>query len=579
VAKVVLNLGPNSDIWRAFDAPRGDFYVADESGGGIHIVTREGAEIGRIENAVNASVDTLRDRVVFLRSSDPAGTPMNWNHQFAWIAQLDPVTGRLLGAPRRATVHPCIYADISADGSRILCARQEQGSWSIYTLPAAGGDEHLVTSAHARAFEPVWSRDGKWIYFNLEAANVPPQMERVSSAGGIPQRFASAGRPIGVSRDGKYFAAGTNKGPLVRIFTIDGKFVRTVNVPGDYPSWSARAAHSFISGTNDAPMALKSLDVDQGATRVLPTPNATASDPQFSPDGRRLVYRVTLGGRDQFVVADADGAHARTIGTRAAPSGESEISPDSRWLVFASRPGDSLYVLNLASGTGRSVLAATGIGTTAWTEDSRAIIYVKRVAETREIHRLSLDGRDTLLRQVGTFGVPRPLHIVSDSTIAYVDTTGVHLMSLESGVKRTLVSGHTSTGCIDCRLSVSADRRWIGFELDDSAGAGRAYMAALDGTMKRPIGQSLGCGASVLGWHPNGRDVFLYGFARCDTSDVANIYLASIDGGPMRNLTASETSGNVGDFAVSPDGRHVAYTVAGVNTASLYMLDLSKTLP
>jgi Tol biopolymer transport system component len=63
--------------------------------------------------------------------------------------------------------------------------------WAVITVVAAGGEPKEVCRSKAHTLDPVWSKDGRWLFF--PTYNTPPLKEnkkeiwRVSVQGGAPK--------------------------------------------------------------------------------------------------------------------------------------------------------------------------------------------------------------------------------------------------------------------------------------------------------------------------------------------------------------------------------------------------------
>jgi TolB protein len=112
------------------------------------------------------------------------------------------------GTPRLVTEHPNSYFHSwSPDGKTIAFTRPDHGSQMILTIPAAGGNETLLTSATGFSDDPDYSPDGKWIYFNSDRAGGSMQIWRMHDDGSDPEQVTDDDLPNWtphVSPDGKW---------------------------------------------------------------------------------------------------------------------------------------------------------------------------------------------------------------------------------------------------------------------------------------------------------------------------------------------------------------------------------------
>jgi TolB protein len=143
------------------------------------------------------------------------------------------------------------------------------GMSQIYLVSARGGSPRRLTSSNSIDTEPVFSPDGRSVYFTSDRAG-SPQIYQVSSQGGEARRV-TFGSPYStsarVSPDGKLLAYITRR---------EGRYLVAVR--------------ELASG-ND--------------TLVSETGREEA--PSFSPNGKWVMYASRRSGRDALIAASVDG--------------------------------------------------------------------------------------------------------------------------------------------------------------------------------------------------------------------------------------------------------------------------------
>ena len=308
-------------------------------------------------------------------------------------------------------------------------------------------------------------------------------------------------------------------------------------------SHPARAASAPPAGQAPAPQALKSLQpMDIFGLEW-------ASDPQISPDGRRIAYvRSSMDvmkdrRRTHLWLVDADGGDHRPL-----TSGEGELaprwSPDGRRLAYAAREGSSvqLYVRWMDTGVttqlAQLLRAPNGI---AWSSDGKSIAFSMLVPEKPEPFARMPE------KPEGAEWA-RPPRVVTH-LIFRADGEGfleegysqLFVLPAEGGTPRQITSGpfhHNGPPAWSPDgkfLFVSANRRidWENEPLDSEV----YEIAVADGAI-RALTDRRGPDTSPV-VSPDGRWIAYLGFDdRYQGYQVTRLYLMNRDGSGARPLTA-----------------------------------------
>jgi tricorn protease len=156
----------------------------------------------------------------------------------------------------------------------------------------------------------------------------------------------------------------------------------TLSINGDADSYhlSPSTQRAVISTHGE----LFTIATDKGDThRVTHTPGARETDPQWSPDGKRLAYVSDQSGRDEVWICDERGHNAKKISDSDCQKGQIEWAPDSKAFLYTGTDR-KLYKYDIASDK-TSVLTTgevIGFGGNAimgpqWSPDSKWVSYTK----------------------------------------------------------------------------------------------------------------------------------------------------------------------------------------------------------
>ncbi len=292
-------------------SPKGDQIVYAVDGQGIWSVSPVGGEARRIfESGFNPNFSRDGSRLVFEKRDG------------VWTAGADGSNPQLVNGAGRQPYPIARGPAFSSDGREIAFFQSEAGpNGDLWAVPSEGGTPRRLTSDLREGGWPVWTRDGRSIIYSSARAG-SRTLWQIPAAGGEPVPLT-----IGAGEDDE----------------------------PDLSADGARLAYSNVRNSWD----LKRLDLTTRAEQSLLRRNTELLFPQFSPDGKRLVFF----GRADYGVAvftiSADGTALRQL------TGGRELNHQPRW----SHDGEHVYFFQVSPEQSFRRISAVGGASTkfnAW---------------------------------------------------------------------------------------------------------------------------------------------------------------------------------------------------------------------
>jgi Tol biopolymer transport system component len=180
------------------------------------------------------------------------------------------------------------------------------GAWDIYLIGADGSGLRNLTTSPEDDLYPVWSPDHRLIaYFSQH----PPSGLWVMNADGSGKRSVLAGwdiQHVGWSPDGKRILfAGSGSGGVLEY--------HSVNLDGTALQWLSYNPNGGFSPDGRLVTYAAGLDIwvmdttTKIATNLTNSSGSDENDPQFSRDGRQIVYASNATGPTGVWLMNADG--------------------------------------------------------------------------------------------------------------------------------------------------------------------------------------------------------------------------------------------------------------------------------
>jgi eukaryotic-like serine/threonine-protein kinase len=229
----------------------------------------------------------------------------------------------------------------------------------IATVPADGGDPVIIASDAAAAdWNPVWSPDGKYLYFasnrrgNMNFWRVPVDEKTGRQLGepesvSMPSKYS---RHLAISRDGKrlgYVRYESNSNlqslafnPKTLKTAGEANWITRGNIEISNPQLSPNGEEFLVRHPDNVQEDLAILDRDGKNWRNLTKDRFHERNARWSPDGKQVAFQTDRTGKYQIWMIDADGANPRQITyTEKNDAVLPVFSPDGKRLVFTENEG------------------------------------------------------------------------------------------------------------------------------------------------------------------------------------------------------------------------------------------------
>jgi serine/threonine protein kinase len=295
-------------------------------------------------------------------------------------------------------------ADVETGAKRLLCENDAmQPSWSpsgariafwfmppgvgrsdIGTISKLGGDIQVVTQDASTNWSPVWSPDGKFLYFvsdrggNMGFWRVPID-EETGKVQGEPEAVltpAMFSRHPSFSRDGRRLIyVQTEQQSNIQAVRFDSAREKTI---GD-PFWITRGDRQIIR-------------------------------PELSRDGTQFVMRVPRRTQDDILIVQRDGTNWRDLTNDQFFDRYPRWSPDGKKIVFTSDRSGRYEIWTMdADGTNLRQLSYGSPGDATfplWSSDGKRILFRRNLVNV--IADLDKDWANQTLEQVPAPGSHEP---------------------------------------------------------------------------------------------------------------------------------------------------------------------------
>ena len=326
-------------------------FRSSRQGGGIFVMGATGESVRRLTGEGH-DPSWSPDGKSLVISSLGFNNPLSRTSSVGELSIVDAASG----ARRKLGVgHDAVQPNWSPGGHRIVfwSTTQASGRRDIASVPAGGGPSVAITSDEPADWNPVWSPDGKFVYFCSDRGGTMNiwriAVDEVSGqVQGEPQPVTAPTRWAG-----------------------DLSFERS----GRTLAFSAIDSRSNIEKLPYDPVQQKATGAPTPVTRG----NVKITEPDVSPDGRQIAFRTDLQQEDIYVVG-TDGSNLQKLTDDIARDRRPRWSPDGKRIGFYSnRSGRyELWTMRTDGSDRQQITSSTGpwVADLVWSPDgTRLALY------------------------------------------------------------------------------------------------------------------------------------------------------------------------------------------------------------
>ena len=282
-------------------------------------------------------------------------------------------------------------AQVAPDGKWVayvvtsMDMKENASDADVWLVSTAGGEPTRLTTSKKTDTQPRWSPDGKRLAF-ISAREDKPQIFLISPFGGEAEKLT----------DSKSGIASFQWAP-------DGN--RIAYVAQQEPSSEEEKKQK---DKDDAQVIDKNfkfsriwiIDVNTKKASEVVKGEYTASDPQWSPDGRSIAFvthptpKADDGSLSDISIIDVASGRQRKLIENDGPDNAPRWSPDGRQIAFLSRDLRSgeigqqrLMIVSIEGGTPREVATRINYqpGPAKWSADGKTIYFNAGVRTTSQL--------------------------------------------------------------------------------------------------------------------------------------------------------------------------------------------------
>jgi Tol biopolymer transport system component len=262
----------------------------------------------------------------------------------------------------------------------------------------------------------------------------------------------------------------------------------------------------------------------EASTLQLTYDRAEDTQPDISPDGKRVVFVSNRGGHPNIWIMRSDGGEPRNLTSDQGENGDPAWSPNGTQIAFQSSRTDGhmrIFLMN-ADGSGQHPAVSASGERAAWSPDGKRIAY----QSTRD------------------------------------DLSGIYVLDIATGSERRL----TDPGTPCFAPAWSPDGKKILHARETKLATSQLFLMDTDGGSVQQLSHSAFLTAGSPAWSPDGTRIAFNGAL----GKRRAIFLMNLDGTEVSRLTGME--GDQGEASWSRDGRRIFFESDAAGNSDIFSI-------
>jgi Tol biopolymer transport system component len=380
-------------------------FRSEREGGGIFVMELMGESVRRVTD-FGFNPAWSPDGKEILCATEGINDPLVRRQTSSQIYRISLATGQRRPVHKGDAVQP----NWSPHGFRIAYwGTSPSGQRLIWTLPVGGGEAVQVTAGTSVDWNPVWSPDGRYLYFASDRSGITnlwrlPIDERSGRVLGEPEPVTTSGQAsmlLSLSRDGRRIVYTSDETRTI----LEKVAFEPAGGPIVSPAAAIRQTSNRIAtldASRDGRWLVYQTSVPQedlfvirpdgtGLRRLIPQDEFKDRQPRWSPDGTRIAFYSNRGGQYEIWLIRADGSQLERAAVIPGRRAFHPIwSPDGRWLACDLGENEALIDLTRPVAERRPLLlppAGRGMGFSAssWSADGRWLAGALHQPDERQV--------------------------------------------------------------------------------------------------------------------------------------------------------------------------------------------------